>query len=163
MQTVLEQGGLKSLVDSSILEGIFGANQAFDSAREFLDDDLASRGLGFSQGGASAIAGLNKNRLNQIIQMMVKRPQLLEAVAQGRTSNLANLFRSLPVGRTSTRSGTAESIFDSTEEFKGTNVQPGSATGEGLATGGLIGSKLIEDGIFDDIFKPQPGSADPGV
>jgi hypothetical protein len=125
-------------------------NQAADAQRNALNSALAARGLATSPVAATAQAGIEQNRLNQVTAMQQQLPLLQHQMNLQNLAGAAGFFGAIPKGQattgTTTQTGTGSTSATQTGGVTTVNDILNQATQQSLEKtktsqgGGLFGS-----------------------
>ena len=146
-----------STEDEFLTSGIRAANEAGRIRGNRTENSLASRGLSYSPAGASAVAGADEQRIQDIIRAYTSAPIMAQQQQLAGIGAGTNLARSIPYGNRKT--GTTSTRRQGTTS--GTYTQPGSAVGSALGgSAGLLGMLYgLQPNIFGGGSTGQQGPA----
>jgi hypothetical protein len=111
--------GLPAFLDAYQTRGIQGINDSTQAKRQMIENLMTSRGLGRTSMGASAMAGAEGDRINQIAGFKANVPMVGYEMGRQNDMDLGRFVSSLPIGQRSMGSGSSES----TEMTKGSGFQ----------------------------------------
>lgn len=115
--------------------GLEGINKGAESNRAALNQILAARGLSYSPAAATALGGLESNRIGQGVAFRNQLPLVQDQLQQQRLADLSGFFSRLPYGTSTTQTGTSTGTSSTTGSSSGT----GTSTDPGNMLGGLTG------------------------
>lgn len=128
--------------------GIQNINRAGDIRQKALSNILAARGLSYSPVAAGALTGAEGARISDVVNFQNQIPLLREQTMQDRLNQAAGFFSRIPIGQSTTTTGTrtGEEFTDTTGT--GTLDIPGNRLG-GLFGGlGSVLAYLYGQGAF---------------
>lgn len=151
--------GLPSFLDAYQTHGIKGINDSTQAKRQIIENLMTSKGLGRTSMGASAIAGAEGDRINQITNFKSTVPLTGYEMSRQNDLDLGRFVASLPIGTRSTGMSNSEGVemtkgsgFASNPQnpFDAISQMAAGLAGRGMANmGGGGGNPSLQSGTQD--------------